>query len=258
MRVHVLASGSTGNAALFQFGNTCILVDAGISARRIEIALARLGVQAGQLDAILITHEHSDHIKGLDVLVRRHAIPVYTRPQTWECLTCRDRFPSRCCIDIDHFFSINQVDIEAVDISHDAVSPVGFCFHYQGKKAVLLTDLGIASSLHERALSGAHLVVLEANHDPEMLARGPYPAYLKKRILGARGHLANIDTARLLTRISIRSGMKVLLAHISQHNNRPELARHTVSEALRDKGYDPQGDILLQCTHPDSTVGAQA
>ncbi len=251
MEIHILASGSTGNAAVFKFGDTAILLDAGISARRIERGLAEVGMRAGDLDGVLLTHEHNDHIKGLDVFIRRHHIPVYTRPGTWEKLPCRHGFPPECCLEIEQEFNVRNVGITAFDISHDASDPVGFSFIYGGKKVVMATDLGVVTAGVEKALEYADAVVLEANHDLDMLENGPYPRFLKQRIKSSSGHLSNINAGRLLSRINCREGMRVFLAHLSQHNNHPDLAEKTVRRFLIDSGHEVGKDIILHRTAPD-------
>ncbi len=252
MEIHILASGSTGNSAVFRFGDTAILLDVGISARRIERGLAEVGLKAGDLDGVLLTHEHNDHIKGLDVFIRRHHIPVYTRPGTWEKLSCRHRFPAECCLEIDQEFSIRNVGIEAFDISHDAADAVGYSFFYREKKVVMATDLGIVTSRVEKAMEYADAVVVEANHDLDMLENGPYPHFLKQRIKSSSGHLSNINAGRLLSRINCRQGMRVFLAHLSQQNNHPDLAERTVQKFLTASGHQVGKDIILHRTFPDS------
>lgn len=251
MEIHILASGSTGNAALFKFGDTTLLVDAGISARRIEQGMAEVGLKAGDLDGILITHEHNDHIKGLDVLVRRHQIPVYTRPKTWEGLPSRHKFLPECCREIGQEFNIGPVSINAFEISHDAADPVGFSFFYKKKKVVMLTDLGVVSNRVEKALEGADAAVIEANHDLDMLENGPYPRFLKQRIKSSSGHLSNAHAGRLLARLRCQPGLRVFLAHLSQHNNLPDLAEKTVASLLTDSGYQVGRDIYLYRTFPN-------
>lgn len=251
MHIHVLASGSTGNAVLFSLGDNLILVDAGVSARRIERGMAALGYRAGDLKAILLTHEHQDHVAGLEVLARRHFIPVYTRPKTWKVLACRDKIPPACVKEMDQPINIDDVHIETFSLPHDAVDPVGFCLYHRNKKVVLATDLGTITDKVEQALAMTDALVLESNHDPEMLENGPYPAFLKKRIKGAYGHLSNQQAALLLTRIPRPPVMQVLLAHLSQQNNTPRLARETVGEILANKGVERE--ILLYSTHPDTT-----
>lgn len=256
MEIHILASGSTGNAAFLRFGDTGILIDAGISARRIEKGLAEVGFHAGDLSAVLITHEHNDHIRGLDVLIRRHQIPVYTRGRTWENIPCRKDLPGHCCRNIEKEFSIHQVGVSTVDISHDAADPIGFVFHHEEKKIVIATDIGVVTPAVENALEMADAAVLEANHDLDMLQNGPYPRFLKQRILSSHGHLSNLSAARLLSRIKHPMGMQVFLAHLSQQNNHPDLAERTVQEFLISCGYDMGKDIVLRRTFPDGRASS--
>lgn len=254
MQVHVLASGSTGNAVLLKFGPTRLLVDAGISARRIERGLAELGIRAADLDGILITHEHRDHINGLDVLVRRHQIPVYAREKTWEYIPCLHRLPLHCCNSFQGAFEIKGVWIEPFPTSHDAADPVGFAFSYGKKRCVLATDLGVVTPEVENALHNAQVVILESNHDLEMLHRGPYPPYLKQRIRSNKGHLSNHDAGKVLSRLKRSETMHVFLAHLSQQNNDPLLAKKTVSYFLSKAGCQIGDEVVLHLTFPDQTA----
>ncbi|NLB17911.1 MAG: MBL fold metallo-hydrolase [Syntrophomonadaceae bacterium] len=255
MRIQILASGSRGNAIFFELGNTKILIDAGISARRIENNLAQLGIKASDLDAILITHEHTDHVNGIDVLARRHCLPVFARPGVWDCLSFRDKLASECRHEIHDSFDIGQVKIEPFQISHDAVDPVGFCLFHQDSKYVVSTDLGKATATVAEALTWADTVVLESNYDVEMLANGPYPFYLKRRIRSAVGHLSNLDAAHLLGSIPRKPSMQVFLAHLSQENNYPALAERTVQQYLLDQGCDVGHEIILHPTYQTQISG---
>lgn len=251
MQIHILASGSTGNAAFIEMGGHKILIDAGISTRRIERGLAEVGFDPSQLDAILLTHEHSDHIQGLDVLVRRYKIPVYTRPATWEKIPCRDKLPVECCRELSASLNLGSMKIVPFGISHDAVDPIGFCLLQGNAKTVLATDLGQITPTVEAALAYADILILESNHDPIMLKEGPYPTYLKKRISGPQGHLSNQEAGRILARLPHTGTMQVFLAHLSQQNNFPHLAMGTVEEILTQQGCD---EIVLRRTHPAATA----
>ena len=253
LQVHILASGSTGNAVVLQFGSTKVLVDVGISARRIERGLGELGVGASELDGILITHEHNDHIKGLDVLVRRYEIPVYARPGTWEQIPCRPRLPVQCCQSFQDGFELKGVWVEPFSISHDAVDPVGFAFCYDKKRCVLATDLGVVTPQVEAAMHNAQVLILESNHDLDMLHRGPYPPYLKRRIRSPKGHLSNHDAGKVLSRLKRNEPMHVFLAHLSQQNNNPSLARQTVTYFLSRTGCQVGEEVVLHPTFPDGT-----
>jgi len=252
VQINVLASGSTGNATLFDFGKTKILVDAGISTRRIEKGLAGIGIRVGEIDGVLITHEHTDHIKGLDVLIRRYRLPVYARGNTWDRIPCRDKLPAECRIEMKDIFDLGAVKIESFSISHDAIDPVGFCFYHRQGKYVMATDLGTVTEAVERALEMSDAAVLESNHDLKMLNEGPYPFFLKKRVRGQEGHLSNVDAGKLLSRISRKNKMQVFLAHLSQQNNYPELAEKTVKQILLQNNCDVERELILHRTYPDA------
>lgn len=236
-----------------QFGSTRLLVDAGISARRIERGLAELGIRAAELDGILITHEHQDHIKGLDVLVRRHSIPVYAREKTWEHIACRSNLPLQCCQSFQGDFDLGEVRVEPFSISHDAADPVGFAFCHGKMRCVLATDLGVVTPQVETALHNAQVLILESNHDLDMLHRGPYPLYLKQRIRSNKGHLSNHDAGKVLSRLKRRETMHVFLAHLSQQNNDPRLAKQTVTYFLSQSGCQVGEEVVLHSTFPDRT-----
>ncbi|MEN6565085.1 MAG: MBL fold metallo-hydrolase [Veillonellales bacterium] len=252
MEVHVLASGSTGNAALLKFDHTNILVDAGISARRIQKKMADTGTDIQDLDGVLITHEHRDHISGLPTLMKKYHLPVYARRDTWSAMYCRNLLPEENCNILDDSFEIGQVKVEPFSISHDASDPVGFNLFHQKLKCSVATDLGFATETVKKALSLSDIMVLEANHDLEMLQNGSYPLYLKRRIMSNRGHLSNNDAGWLLARLSRKNHTEVMLAHLSQENNRPAIAEQTVSEILQEQGCRLGTEVKLNMTFPDS------
>ncbi|HBV96066.1 MAG: beta-lactamase [Peptococcaceae bacterium BICA1-7] len=254
MQIHVLASGSSGNSIYIAVGGVRILVDAGISARRMERSLAGIGVGAGELDALLITHEHSDHIKGLEVFSRKFKIPVYARPKAWEKIGFRDALPAEVRRELPGSLDIGTVRIEPFKISHDAADPVGFCFYHRHLKCAVATDLGVVTKPVEEALAYTDAVVLESNHDIDMLNNGPYPFFLKKRIRSDVGHLSNLDAARLLERVPRKGPMHVFLAHLSQQNNHPDLAENTVSGHLSCRGCEVGREIVLQRTYRDAVA----
>lgn len=254
MQIHVLASGSTGNAILVEMGNRRILVDAGISCRRIERGLAAVGMQVGELDGVVITHEHSDHIKGIPIMVKKHRIPIYARRSTWACMPAGEKIPSECRREIGDKINFGPLQVIPFPISHDAADPVGFSFCCQDRKWVVATDLGMITRSVAEALAHADVAVLESNHDIEMLQTGPYPYYLKQRIRGKKGHLSNYEAGYLLARIPRARQMQVFLAHLSQHNNVPLLAERTVSEVLNNHDCVVGEDVILHRTYPDRTV----
>lgn len=252
MEVHVLASGSTGNATLLKFDHTNILVDAGISARRIQRAMADTGTDVQELDGVLITHEHRDHISGLPTLMKKYHLPVYARPDTWGAMYCRKLLPEENCNILEDSFDIGRIKVEPFSISHDASDPVGFNLFQRDIKCSVATDLGFATETVRKALNLSDIMVLEANHDLDMLQKGSYPWYLKRRIMSNRGHLSNNDAGWLLARLSRKNRMGVMLAHLSQENNRPEIAEQTVSGILQEQGCRLGTEVVLKMTYPNS------
>lgn len=254
MQIHILASGSKGNAALIELGGTCLLIDAGISARRVETGLAGLGVKAGDLDGILVTHEHRDHVQGLEVLARRHELPVFARSAAWEGIPGATRLPGHLRHDFEDEFPLGKILVQPFSTSHDAADPVGFCFHHRGEKHVLATDTGMATPEVLEALAHARTIILESNHDNDMLTRGPYPSFLKHRIRSHLGHLSNLEAALALARGPRPSGQRVFLAHLSQQNNSPQLAESTVRNLLLNRGCEVGREVVLQLTYQDRPV----
>lgn len=254
MQLHILASGSTGNSVLIELGGRKLLIDAGVSARRIERGLAGVGIPVSALDGLLITHEHTDHIKGMEVLVKRFRLPVYARAAAWESMEGKCKVPQECRRELGECLDIGAIKIEPFSISHDAADPVGFCFYYKNVKWVIATDLGTITRGAVEALAYADVAVLESNHDLEMLQTGPYPYYLKQRIRGKQGHLSNHDAGKLLAHIPRQRVMEVFLAHLSQQNNRPHLAEGTVRQILQNNGCGVGEEIILHRTYPDLTA----
>ena len=255
MKIHVLASGSTGNAIFIDMDETKVLVDAGISTRRIKQSLDSLGEKVEDLDGVFITHEHRDHVNGLTSLLKKYKIPAYTRPDTWQSMYCRSALPDSCCNDLKDSLDIGNIKIEPFSISHDAADPVGFQLFGKGKKVSVATDLGFVTPTVKEALSLSDVLVLESNHDVDMLKNGSYPWYLKKRILSNRGHLANNDAGWTLANLNRKSHTHVFLAHLSQENNCPELAKDTVAKILTSQGCELDKDISLHLTYPEQVSG---
>ncbi len=231
-----LASSSKGNAVLVRTRRTNILVDAGISAKRIKQSLAQVGLSPAQLDAVFITHEHSDHISGLAQLLKQYELPVYTAKRTWAALGEVGIQYARYFQELQPRQQIGDLEVERFAISHDAVEPYGYCFNNNSVRGAVCTDLGYITQAVESMLQDTELLVLEANHDPEKLRQGPYAPYLKHRILGSRGHLANVETGRLLSRLYKGKPLQVILAHRSETNNTEELVEQTISRELKEQG----------------------
>jgi phosphoribosyl 1,2-cyclic phosphodiesterase len=249
MEVHVLASGSAGNATYVHIGQARILVDAGISTRRIEQSLVKLGTSISELDGILITHEHRDHIYGLETLMKKFQIPVYATAKTWDSMYLRSRLPDGYCEELKPTLVLKNVIVEPFRISHDAADPVGYCLYSENIKCSMVTDLGFVSEGVEQALALSDVLVLECNHDVEMLKQGSYPWYLKKRILSNHGHLSNLDAGWLLTRLERKHHTHVFLAHMSQKNNTPQMAESTIHDVLKSQNIADEFSIYL--TYPD-------
>lgn len=238
--IHTLASGSEGNAALVRAGDIHILVDAGISARRIETALDALGRPARALSAIFITHTHSDHTAGLRILVKHTGVPVFASPAV--CAALLRQIPEigrllrpMCPGDTHRFGSLT---VTAFATSHDAAGSMDYRFDSGGSSAGILTDTGYVPLDAERALAGVELLLLESNHDVEWLRSGPYPYPLKRRILSDRGHLSNDAAAEFACRMARNGTRRFVLVHLSRENNTPARALDTVGCALRCGGYE--------------------
>ncbi|MBX6395646.1 MAG: MBL fold metallo-hydrolase [Alicyclobacillaceae bacterium] len=237
----LLASGSSGNAVVVCSERTRLLIDAGISARRLERALRSIGMEPGELDAVLITHEHQDHVKGLPVFGRRHSFPVWATEGTWAELTstAKELGTDRCfTFSADQPLFFGDIAVQPVAVSHDAREPVMFCFYHGQEKLVLATDLGFVSERIKGIMAGANAYILESNHDVAMLRSGPYPWALKRRILGDKGHLSNEAAGEALLDLVDGRTQQVVLAHLSENNNLPELAKLSVETILRQGGLD--------------------
>lgn len=243
MQVAVLASGSKGNCTFVELEGVKVLIDAGISARRIKQELADIGQDIDQLDAVFITHEHGDHVKGLPTLTKRYKVPVYSRPDTFRSMSCYRDLEPECIHAIGDKLRLGRVLIKAFSISHDAADPVGYSI-IGSTKCTVATDMGYVGDDIQAALEGAQVAVLEANHDVEMLKNGTYPWSLKQRILSRHGHLSNEAAGRALVNLKSRP-RHVFLAHLSEHNNHPDLALKTVQDILDKQGI---GNVKLMMT----------
>lgn len=233
MRLCSIASGSSGNCIYVGSSDTHLLVDTGISKKRIEEGLLELGIQGEELSGILITHEHADHIQGLGVLSRRYAIPIYATKGTLEGIkSCQKlgKMPDDLYREVvsDEFFTIGDLRIKPFAISHDANEPTGFRIEKDEKAVAIATDLGVYNDYIVDNLKNLNAIVLEANHDVHMVEVGPYPYHLKRRVLGPRGHLSNELSGRLLCNILHDELKYIMLGHLSKENNYVELAYETV------------------------------
>ena len=245
MRVVTLASGSSGNCIYVGTDDCHLIVDAGISGKRIENGLNAIGLKTSEMDGILVTHEHSDHIGGLGVVTRKYGLPVYATKETIDAIL---HTPSIGTVDESLFhpiepdmeFSIKDIMVQPFSISHDAANPVAYVMESDHKKAAIATDMGKYDDYIVDKLQGLDVLLLEANHDSRMLQAGSYPYPLKRRILGERGHLSNEASGQLLGKVLHDNMKKVILGHLSKENNYAELAYETVrlEVTLGDNPYD--------------------
>ncbi len=240
MRLTVFASGSTGNCALVRGGGRAVLLDAGLSARRIGAAVTAAGADPAGLDGIFITHEHSDHISGLPVFLKRFPVPVYAPGTVADAL--RRSFPGVCpyirAIEPERPLSLGCMTVTAFPTCHDAAGSVGYRLEADGAVLVTATDTGCVTPDMLRYFAGADTALIEANHDEAMLRAGPYPAYLKRRILSDRGHLSNAECTWLAAVLARQGTGRIVLGHLSKNNNLPSLARRTVCRGLEGTGAE--------------------
>ena len=246
MRFAMLGSGSKGNATLIESGGTRILVDCGFNLRETEKRLARFGIEAASLAAVLVTHEHSDHLGGVAVLARRHRIPVWMTYGTHRAWRDPD-VPHLIRFSPHQRFEIGALAVEPYPVPHDAQEPCQYVISTgAGRQRLgILSDAGHVSPHMRATLAGCDALMLECNHDPQMLQRGPYPESLKRRVGSDRGHLSNGQAAALLRGYEASRLQHLVLTHLSETNNHPELALGAVREALDD---DP---AWLRCAHQE-------
>lgn len=250
-----LNSGSCGNATYIAAGSTRLLVDAGLSGKAITQALHQIGVLPETLSGILVSHEHVDHVRGIGVLARKFHLPVYANYRTWQSmhrLVGEVPAAQRRIFESDQDFFIEDLNILPLVIPHDAAEPVAFRVYHDQYSVAVATDMGYVPKRVLQRLAGADLVLLESNHDPDMLKRNDrYPLVLKNRILGTNGHLSNLDCGQTLVKLSDSGVRYALLGHLSQDNNTPELAMNTVTETLLRSGLSPGRDIIVEMTWRD-------
>lgn len=231
--------------------NSSILIDAGLSGVEIERRLNSIKVDPESLSAIIVTHEHSDHVKGAGVLNRRFGIPVYISHKTYQACRNLGKIEDLRFFTCGTSFEIDQILIRPFSISHDARDPAGLTLEYNDQKIGIATDLGIATGLVKEHLKGSNVLYLESNHDPDMLINGPYPWHLKQRIKSRTGHLSNMDTGALISELKTNALKHVILAHLSEENNSPQKAVQEVSKSLNGStivlhvaGPDRAGEII--------------
>jgi len=236
VRVSVLGSGSKGNCTLVATDRTRLLVDAGFSKKSIYNRLAAVGESPDKIDALIISHEHVDHVSGLKALAVHLKIPVYITAATRQATPWDPRLKAVETITAGEKFTIGDITVSPFSIPHDAVDPVAFTFQAEGIKVGVVTDLGYVTELVKQHLQGCHCLILESNHDLEMLKVGPYPWFVKQRVMGRQGHLSNHATADFLTEDYDGAAQVLVLAHLSEKNNHPGLAHFAATRALEKRG----------------------
>lgn len=249
MRFASLGSGSRGNATLIEASSTRLLLDCGFAAREIEQRLARLSVDPSTLNAILVTHEHQDHVRGVGALARRYGLPVWTTHGT-----CRSgRLGNLPRLELIHphqsKFHIGGIEVQPYAVPHDAREPVQFTFGSEGRRLGILTDAGTITPHITGTLGCCDALFLECNHDTVMLAEGPYPPALQRRVGGELGHLSNRQAAGLLGQLDRGKLQHLVAAHLSEKNNRPELAREALCSAA------PEMEARIFVTSQDAPTG---
>lgn len=254
LKFSVLASGSTGNCIYVGTEQFSLLIDVGISGKQAEASLQGIGVKPEDLDAILVTHEHSDHIKGIGIMARRYNIPIYANAKTWTELESQIgtvKVEQQQIFETGETRELGDLAIQSFGISHDAVEPMGYCFYHGNKKLSVATDLGYVSDRIKETIRGADAYVFESNHDVELLRMSRYPWSIKQRILSDVGHLSNETAGMALTDILGGQAERVYLAHLSKENNMMDLAKLTVKNILEEKGLHVGDDVYLKETYPD-------
>ncbi|XEC95061.1 MBL fold metallo-hydrolase [Paenibacillus tarimensis] len=244
LRFTVLASGSTGNATIVQSEDATVLIDAGLSAKKLEQFMKERDLEGRRLDAILVTHEHSDHVKGLGPIARKYDLPIYANEATWEAMSKhvgditedkRKVMPTGTAVEFGGI--VGRMRVESYAISHDAAEPVGYCFYNGDCKISLVTDLGYMSDKVKEQVIDSDVLVLESNHDTEMLRMGRYPWNIKRRILSDIGHLSNEAAGDALCELMTDRTQRVYLAHLSLDHNLMDLAKLTVNSILENRGF---------------------
>lgn len=255
MRFCVLASGSKGNTCYVETNQARVLIDAGLSCREITRRLEIVGIEAESLDALFITHEHQDHIRGAGPVARRFGLPVYTNQATLDKgLRTMGNLPEPVIIQAGQGMTINGLTVETFTKCHDAADPVGLVLSLNGTRIGLATDLGRPTNLVEDRLRGCQALILEFNYDPDMLDNGPYPLFLKRRIKGPDGHLSNQQAGDLLRAVYHRDLKYVVLAHLSETNNDPDKAFKEAGDALQSCGNDNAKILVSKQDEPGPMI----
>lgn len=249
-----LSSGSSGNCQYIETENAKIIIDAGFSGKRLEYLLSSVGVNPSEIDGILVSHEHIDHSLGVGILSRRYDIPIYANNKTWigmEPIIKAIKEKNTKVFTSDGNFSIKDIGVHPISVYHDALEPVGFIIFNGNHKLSIVTDTGWIDDRIRNEIKNSQLYYMESNHDLRMLREGSYPWPLKQRIMSSHGHLSNDDAGLILGDVLSGNGEIVLLGHLSQDNNLPELAYNTVREGILSQGIDVDNDVYLNVSYRD-------
>lgn len=258
LRFAPLFSGSSGNAIYVGCDGAHLLIDAGVSGTRVAKALEGVGVAPKDLNGILVTHEHSDHIQGVGVLSRKYDLPIYATAGTWTAMEAKLGAIAEkniCLIEPEINFFLGPIEIMAFPTPHDAADSVGYTMELDRARFALATDIGCVRDSWLKHVLGADAVLLESNYDPDMLKAGPYPYDLKKRILSRRGHLSNDDAGQAAARLISAGARQLVLGHLSKENNFPELALRSTETILGIEGIEIGRDADVRVALRDATTG---
>ncbi|MCJ7842866.1 MBL fold metallo-hydrolase [Lederbergia sp. NSJ-179] len=253
MQFSVLASGSTGNATYVETEDHSILVDAGLSGKQMDKLFQQIGRDPAKLDAILVTHEHVDHIKGVGIMARKYQLPIYANERTWQAMERqlgKISTEQKFTFEMETVKCFGSLQVESFGVSHDAVEPMFYSFHLGDKKLVLITDTGYVSDRMKGTIANADMYIFESNHDIQMLRMGKYPWNIKRRILSDIGHVSNEDAALAMCDCIGDKTKGIFLAHLSLDNNMKDLARMSVQQTLETKGLPVGSQFQLFDTDP--------
>ncbi|HZT70818.1 MAG TPA: MBL fold metallo-hydrolase [Terriglobia bacterium] len=254
VRICVLGSGSKGNSTLVATERTRLLLDAGFSKRETFRRLAEVGERTDNFDALIISHEHVDHVSGLRSLALELKVPIYITGPTREMIQWDPRIRAFETITAGDKFSVGDFEIAPFSIPHDAVDPVAFTLTAEGIKVGVITDLGYIPQVVKQHARGCHCLVFESNHDLDMLKTGPYPWFVKQRVMSRHGHLSNHATAGFLAEDYDGSAQVLVLAHLSDKNNHPGLVMHSATQAFEKRGHGRPAELHLASQNEPTRV----
>ncbi len=255
LKISILASGSSGNSIYIESDTTKLLVDCGLTGKKTEGLLKQVNRRPEDLDAILVSHEHTDHIHGVGVMSRKYDLDIYANEKTWQAMAKKIgkiKTEHKYLFNVDELKTIGDIDILSFGVSHDAIDPQFYTFQKNNKQFVILTDTGYVSDRMRAALKNADAYLIESNHDTSMLRMGKYPWSLKQRILSDKGHLSNDEGALAMTDMIGDKTKRIYLGHLSKENNMKEIARDTVEEVLSRKDTGVNEQFYLYDTDPDN------